>query len=68
MVDFLVEMEAIGGYEQAMADAALLEVGVVLVRVLSLEKLISTKRAAGRPKDLMAIPHLEATLRKKKES
>jgi hypothetical protein len=60
-------MDVIGGYEQAMVDAELLEVGVVLVRVLSLEKLISTKRAAGRPKDLIAIPHMEATLRNKKE-
>ena len=32
------------------------------VRVLSLEALIQAKRAAGRPKDLLVIPELEALL------
>lgn len=65
MVDLLCEMDGIGGFEQAAVDAESLQVGVVIVRVLSLEKLIRTKQAAGRPKDYMMIPHLEATLRKK---
>ena len=30
--------------------------------VLSIEGLLRSKRAAGRPKDLMAIPELEALL------
>ena len=32
------------------------------VKVLALEDLIRTKRAAGRPKDLAVLPVLEATL------
>jgi hypothetical protein len=31
-------------------------------RVLSLEKLIEAKRAAGRPKDLIVLPELETIL------
>jgi hypothetical protein len=61
-VDLLTEMSAIGGYEQVVRDAPLLLVGVHQVRVLSLENLIQTKRAAGRPKDLAILPVLEATL------
>jgi|SRR5664280_1510578 len=32
------------------------------LRVLSLPRLIEMKRQAGRPKDIAALPHLEATL------
>ena len=32
------------------------------VRCLTLERLIATKRAAGRPKDLIALSELEALL------
>ena len=38
-----------------------------LVKVLSLEDLIRTKRAAGRPKDLAVLPTLEATLQMRRE-
>jgi hypothetical protein len=32
------------------------------VRVLPLERIIASKRAAGRPKDLAVLPALEAAL------
>jgi hypothetical protein len=34
----------------------------IQVRALSLGALVQLKRQAGRPKDLAALPHLEATL------
>jgi hypothetical protein len=39
-----------------------------LYRVLSLEKLIAAKRAAGRPKDLLALVELEAILEHRRTS
>lgn len=61
-VDLLGEMIAIGGYEQLIGGAKDIELGGFPVKVLPLEKLIETKRAAGRLKDHAAIPILEATL------
>ena len=54
-------------------DAAILDRAVELdlaghaVRVLALEDLVRTKRAAGRPKDLAVLPVLEATLEMRQE-
>ena len=40
----------------------LFEVDGVVLRVLPLERIIASKRATGRPKDLAAMPALEAAL------
>lgn len=61
-LDLLGLMSGIGGYDDIIGRAVELDVGDQLVQVLSLEDLIRTKRAAGRPKDLAVIPMLEATL------
>jgi hypothetical protein len=66
-LDLISEMSSIGGYDQVLGDADLMEIGTVAIRVLSLEKLIQSKRAGGRPKDLAALPLLEATLRQRNE-
>jgi hypothetical protein len=42
---------------------AIVRVASATVRVASLEDIIAAKRAAGRPKDLAALPILEQTLR-----
>lgn len=65
--DLLGMMSAIGGYDDIFVRTVEMEVAGHLVRVLSLEDLIRTKRAAGRPKDLAALPHLEATLQMQRE-
>ena len=44
-----------------------MEVAGHTVKVLALEDLIRSKRAAGRPKDLAVLPVLEATLQMLKE-
>lgn len=59
-LDLLGEMSALGGYD-AIVDRAI-EMEGHTVKVLALEDLIRTKRAAGRPKDLAVLPALEATL------
>lgn len=52
-------------FEDLIDSSDLLEVAGVEVRVLSLERLIELKRQLGRPKDLAALPVLEATLRER---
>lgn len=42
--------------------ACILELDGLQVHVLPLERVIASKRAAARPKDLAVIPALEATL------
>ena len=50
-VDLLEEVSGVGNYEEVLEDS---------VAVIDIRKLIVAKRAAGRPKDLIALPELEA--------
>lgn len=61
-LDLLGEMAAIGGYDQVVGQATELPVAGFQVKVLSLSHLIATKEAAGRLKDLAAVPLIKATL------
>ncbi len=49
-----------GGYDSLVEQAVEFEFGDVRVRVASLDDIIQSKRAAGRPKDLATLPLLEA--------
>lgn len=64
-LDLLGQMSGIGGYEQIIGRAEDKDVAGHTVKVLSLADLIETKKAAGRPKDLAALPLLEAALQAK---
>ena len=66
-LDLLGIMSGIGGYDSIISRAIEMDVAGHLVKVLSLEDLIRTKRAAGRPKDLAVLPTLEATLQMQRE-
>jgi predicted nucleotidyltransferase len=66
-LDLLGEMSAIGGYEQIIGQAADLTLADIPVKVLSLEQLIATKEAAGRTKDLAALPNLREALERKQK-
>ncbi len=59
-IDLLAEMSGIGGYDQIIGEAVTVEVEGRPVKVLSLHHLIATKTAANRPKDLAALPVLQA--------
>jgi hypothetical protein len=65
--DLLAEMAGIGDYTAVIARAIEMDVAGHPVKVLALEDLIRTKRAAGRPKDLAVLPTLEATLQLQRE-
>ena len=59
-LDFLGEVRGIGHYEDVLADSMTVELFDYRFAVIDIGKLIIAKRAAGRPKDLIAVPELEA--------
>jgi hypothetical protein len=59
-LDLLGEVTALGLYKDALAASDVMEAYGRSCRVLNLDALIRTKKAAGRTKDLLAIPELEA--------
>src|SRR5262245_33641711 len=61
-LDLLGEVTGGGSYEGLLPFTETIETYGVPVRVVTLEKLIDLKRAAGRPKDFEAIAELEALL------
>ncbi len=61
-VDLLATVQGVGSFTDVLAAADTLDVGGVIITVLDLPGLIAAKTAAGRPKDLLALPLIEATL------
>ena len=59
-IDLLGEVKGLGAYEEVRAASIVMHLFGLPCQVLSLDALITTKRAAGRPKDLLALPELEA--------
>jgi len=59
-LDLLGEVTGGGGYADLLSHAVEASLFGSPCRLLSLEKLILVKRAAGRPKDFEAIAELEA--------
>ncbi|MDQ3253725.1 MAG: hypothetical protein M3R15_07420 [Acidobacteriota bacterium] len=59
-LDLLGEVTGIGDYAAALATSMPVELFSLSFDVLTLEALIVSKRAAGRPKDLQVLPELEA--------
>ena len=59
-LDLLGEVPGVGGYAQAKEQAEIRDLFGHHFSVLSLPKLIAAKRAAGRTKDLLVLPELEA--------
>jgi hypothetical protein len=61
--DLMAAVPGVGEYTNVLAAAIDTDTGVGFLKVLDLPRLIASKRVAGRPKDLLAMPQLEATLR-----
>lgn len=59
-LDLLGEVAGVGDYEAASAASEPVELFGRTFAVLTLDALIASKRAAGRPKDLLVLPELEA--------
>jgi predicted nucleotidyltransferase len=61
-LDVVSHMHGLGAFEDELAHARDVEVDGVPLKVLSIERIIVSKRAANRAKDLAAIPALEEAL------
>ena len=62
-LDCLCTIDGGRGYEELIEHAQEIVLSDTLrMKVLSLEELVAVKKRAGRPKDLAAIPVLEATI------
>ena len=59
-LDLLGEVTGIGDYAAVLAASEPVELFDRTFNVLTLDALIASKRAAGRPKDLQVLPELEA--------
>lgn len=59
-LDLLGEIRGVGDYEAVVAGSVTVELFGYPFAVMGIGKLILAKRAAGRPKDLLALPELEA--------
>jgi len=59
-LDLLGEVRGIGHFEAVVTDSVTVELFGYRFAVMDIGKLILAKRAAGRPKDLVALPELEA--------
>jgi hypothetical protein len=65
-VDLLPRLYGVrSSFESLRSRSISVRVGSEKVRVASLEDVLKSKRAAGRPKDLAVLPILEDTLREK---
>jgi hypothetical protein len=64
-IDLLVDPSGSPPYAQLRADADVLDVSGIEVRVASIEHLTAMKRAAGRPQDLVDIEALQIARRRR---
>ena len=61
-LDVVAHMHGLGSFVEELAHTRELEVDGIPLLVLSLERIIASKRAAGRVRDFAAIPALEEAL------
>ena len=61
-LDVVTYMHGLGTFEEEYAGAVTMEIDGIALRVLPIERIIASKRASGRPKDLAALPALEEAL------
>lgn len=59
-MDMLGEVDGVGNFEAVKKESVLAKIYECEVSILTIEGLIKAKRAAGRTKDLLVLPELEA--------
>jgi hypothetical protein len=65
-VDIVLNADGLRAFDEEYANARDYLLEDVRIRVLPLERVIASKRASNRAKDLAQLPHLEATLAAKR--
>jgi predicted nucleotidyltransferase len=59
-LDLLGEVRGVGNYTEVLSNSITVNLFGYRFHVIDISRLIIAKRAAGRPKDLIALPELEA--------
>ncbi len=67
-LDLLGEVAGLGSYEQVVTVSEVIELFEMPIRVLTLEGLIASKRATGRPRDREHLLELEALLELRRQA
>jgi hypothetical protein len=67
-IDLWGELRGVGGFDAVCKLSRSIRLGKYTFSVLSLSGLIKAKRAAGRPKDRLVIPELEALAEAERET
>ena len=62
LFDIVVHMHGLGSFEEERAGAKIVEVGQIQLPVLALDRIVVSKQATGRPKDLAILPVLKDAL------
>jgi len=63
LFDIVAHMHGLGSFDDERAHAKIVEIGRMELPVLPLERIIASKEATGRPKDLAILPVLKDALR-----
>jgi predicted nucleotidyltransferase len=61
-LDVVTHLHGLGTFPSELANTVTLEVDGISLKVLRLDRIITSKRAAGRSKDLAVLPALEEAL------
>jgi predicted nucleotidyltransferase len=67
VIDFLGELTGVGHFDEVVKHSRPGDLGGFTCQIIDLDTLITAKRAAGRAKDMRALPELEA-LRQRREN
>ncbi len=62
LFDIVLRMSGLRGFAEELPHCLDVPLGTYLLKVLSLERILASKRAANRPKDQLVIPVLEDSL------
>lgn len=60
--DVVLRASGLGSFEQEYLNSVELQIDAIPVRVLRLDRILASKEAAGRPKDLAQIPALKEAI------
>ena len=63
LFDIVVHLHGLGSFDEESRDAKLIAIGSLTIPVLPLARIIASKQATGRPKDIAILPALQAALR-----
>ena len=69
LFDIVLTMHGLGSFDEETKNSILIDLGGLPVRILALDRIIKSKEAVGRPKDILTLPALKdalATIKKSK--